>query len=224
MFAQSHLAALIALGALSILSSNNFAYGDDYDDYRAQVREIMLRHGRTAPGPARDACVEELRQARDDYHRRVRRNKGYASIGGTFVDNSFVAFHGYPGPVSQELTFSWVDTETVLPTSGPPIAGVLYESCMDWEGTDWERIGLSSNIPAGFDYFFTPAASVIWVRGTPLDGVGNPIVLADGEHNLAVGLAVVGASVPEPIGGGAVLTLVACAAGIRRRAVAPAAT
>jgi hypothetical protein len=129
-----------------------------------------------------------------------------AFVGSTYIDGSLAdnAFPMYTPTLSADLTFSWHDPSTGLPTSGPAVSAVQYYV---WNGmtesldlsSAWTLLGTSSDSASGFEVSYSfPFGEDIFLSA-PLDTSGQPIVIngVDG-YNDAESIAMNTVPVPEP--------------------------
>ncbi len=139
---------------------------------------------------------------------------GLKSVGQTYL-NGFSPVYDFssgPATLSLNLTFSWVDSSTGLPTGGVPVSAVQYyvftgaAASLDL-ATDWTLIGTSNNAASDYKVPYSfPFGEYIFLS-LPLDGAGHPIVIAGvGGYNDAESIALDTVATPEPGGWGTVFT------------------
>jgi hypothetical protein len=147
--------------------------------------------------------------------------KGNAGLNGFPSDGVIQAEFLVPGSLNV-MTFEWFNPLTLMPTTGPVIASVMYAYSQTPDiPSSYTFLGLSTNSLTDFALQFTAFSTEEAIVATPLDAMGNPIYIpdVDGIGNLASGTAVQLIS-PEPstlllIGSG--LLPLAAAVRVRRR-------
>jgi hypothetical protein len=102
------------------------------------------------------------------------------------------------------LTFAYINPVTLLPTTGPTVASVLYEQSQTPNVlSSFVTIGTSTNAGADFALPYTAGLTLGTVEqqilAIPYDSAGSPIVLpgVDGDNSAQGGLTIL-MSVPEP--------------------------
>jgi PEP-CTERM motif len=127
------------------------------------------------------------------------------SVGQTYMNGSSPVFDYGVGPetLSADLTFSWVDPSTGLPTTGPTVNAVQYYV---WNGATvsldlpsaWTLVGTSGNSASGYEVSYSfPYGENIFLS-LPLNSSGQPIVIDGvGGYNDAESI-VADTVIPEP--------------------------
>lgn len=153
------------------------------------AQDVAIRYASSTATltPAQEATAQAINDAA--YYSEARLFP-LSVVGQTFIDGSFNPFEeALPGG-TLTLTFNYLDPNTFLVGSGPPVTSVLYQAVEDPSHPgNLTTIGSSSD--SGSDFAITWASSGYepMIEAIPLDAGGHPIVILGAEGgNSAVGL------------------------------------
>jgi hypothetical protein len=144
--------------------------------------------------------VKEIEKIWKDYYKEHPPKTFHFGVGQALFNDVFPVTTFLSG-TEGIITFEFIDTETLTPlTGGPTVGSVLYQVNLDPQTpTIYTAIGTSTDAASHFALPYALGANEPFIRATPFDLSGNPIVFTDidGVGNVAVG-DVVNIEVPEP--------------------------